>query len=517
MNENQIFEAIGETDDEMLEKAENMQKKNNTWIKIVGAAAAVCVVAAGAAGIKALTDDIPTGDIADNTTAAAGSANPDGSIEEDMNSYSPETNAMLLSAATYPVMPPYPDEFSEDFETQYDAWHNFIKEYRQEQNMEYKTSINRFTYDSMSAFLTGAKNENRVVSPMNVYFALSMLAQSSEGNSRQQILDLLDAKDMETLQGYSNSMLKRNYSNDNALISVFANSVWLSDSLNYNMDTLKLLSDRYFADSFSGNVSDPAYTKAFQEWLNVNTGGMLENEAKQLEFDPESVFTLASTVYFRGKWDSEFDPDKTTEDTFTTAMGEEITCDFMNKETEDYYYWSDNFGAINLCFSGAGSSKMWLILPDEGVTADEILNSGEIEEFFAPFETMSPLDNYPNSQRIIINISMPKFDTAYSVDLKEGLTKMGITDVFDSKTSDFSALLGAESADTALSAAQHSVRVAIDEEGCTATAFTAMMAAGAARAPEEEIDFVLNRPFIFILQGVSGDPVFAGVINNPTI
>jgi serine protease inhibitor len=189
----------------------------------------------------------------------------------------------------------------------------------------------------------------------------------------------------------------------------------------------------------------------------------------------------------------------------------------MNKETEDYYYWSDNVGAINLRFSGAVGSKMWLILPDEGVSTDEILNSGEIEEFFTPFETMSPLYTHPNSQRIIINISMPKFDTAYSVDLKDGLTKMGITDVFDSETADFSALLGAESADTALSVATHSVRVAVDEKGCTATAFTAMMAAGAARPPEEEIDFVLNRPFIFILQGVSGDPVFAGVINNPTI
>lgn len=517
MNENQIFEAIGKTEDEMLENAEKEQKKSNTWIKIAGAAAAVCIVAAGAVGIKTLTDDVPTGDIADNTTAAAGNINPDGTKEEEMDKYSPETSAMLLSAATYPVMPPYPDEFSEDFETQYDAWHDFIVEYRQEQNVEYKDSINGFTYDSMRTFLTDCKNENRLFSPMNVYFALSMLAQSSEGNSRQQILDLLGAKDMDTLQEYSNSMLKRNYSDDNAIISVFANSVWLSDSLNYNMDTLKLLSDSYYADSFAGNMSDKAYTGAFQEWLNVKTGGMLENEAKQLEFDPETVFALASTVYFRGKWDSKFNADNTVEDIFTTAIGEEITCDFMKKETEDYYYWSDNFGAINLCFSGAGSSKMWLILPDEGVSTDDILNSGEIEEFFSPFETMSPIDNYPNSQRIIINISMPKFDTAYSVDLTEGLTKMGITDVFDGKTADFSALLGAESADTELSAAQHSVRVAVDEEGCTATAFTALMTAGAARPPEEEVDFVLNRPFIFIIQGVSGDPVFAGVINNPTI
>ncbi len=517
MNENQIFEAIGETDDEMLENTEKEQKKNNTWIKIVGAAAAVCIVAAGAVGLKALADDIPTGDIADNTTAAAGNINPNGNKEEEMNIYSPETSAMLLSAAAYPVMPPYPNEFSEDFETQYDAWHDFIVEYRQKQNVEYKNSIKRFTYDSMRTFLTDSKNENRLFSPMNVYFALSMLAQSSEGNSRQQILDLLGAKDMDTLQGYSNSMLKRNYSDDKALISVFANSIWLSDSLGYNMDTLKLLSDSYFADSFSGNMSDKAYTEAFQEWLNVKTGGMLENEAKQLEFDPETVFALASTVYFRGKWDSKFNADNTAEDTFTTAMGEEIICDFMKKKTEDYYYWSDNFGAINMRFSGAGGSKMWLILPDEGVSTDDLLNSSEIEDFFAYFDKMSPIDTHPNSQRIIINISMPKFDTAYSVDLKEGLTEMGITDVFDSKTADFSALLGAETSDTALSAAQHSVRVAVDEEGCTATAFTAMMAAGAARPPEEEVDFILNRPFIFIIEGVSGDPVFAGIINNPTI
>ncbi len=515
MNENQIFEAIGETDEEMLEKAENVQKKNTAWIKIVGAAAAVCVVAAGAAGIKALTDDIPTGDTVDNTTAAAGNAVPNEGMKEDMNSYSPETRAMLLSAAAYPVMPPYPNEFSEDFETQYDAWDNFIKEYRQEQNVEYKASINSFTYDSMSAFLTGAKNENRVVSPMNVYFALSMLAQSSEGNSRQQILDLLGAKDIDTLMSYSNSMWKRNFSDDGALTSIFANSVWLSENLGYNTDTINTLSESYFADIFSGNVSDPAYTKALQEWLSAKTGGMLEDEAKQIEMNSETVFSLASTVYFRGKWDSEFNPDKTAEDTFTTAMGEEITCDFMKKETEDFYYWSDNFGAINLRFSGAGSSRMWLILPDEGVTTDEILNSGEIEEFFAYFETMTPLGTHPNSKRIIINISMPKFDTAYSMDLTEGLTEMGITEVFDSEAADFSALLGTETANTALSAANHSVRVAVDEEGCIASAFTAMMAAGAAPPPDDQIDFFLNRPFIFIIQGVSGDPVFAGVINNP--
>ncbi len=517
MNENQIFEAIGEADDEMLANAEDRQKKHNTWIKWIGAAAAVCVVAAGAVGIKTLTDDLPAADTPDNTTAAAGNINANGNKDGNMSKYSPETSAMLLSAASYPVMPPYPDENSDNFIEQYDKWNDFIVEYRQEKNVEYKDSINSFTYKSMSTFLTGTNGENRLFSPMNVYFALSMLAQSSEGNSRQQILDLLGAKDVKTLQGYSNSMFKRNYSDDKALISVFANSVWLSDSLNYNMNTLKLLSDSYFADSFSGNVSDPAYTKALQEWLSVKTGGMLEDEAQQIEMDSQTVFTIASTVYFRGKWEQWFNEENTGKDIFTTSLGEEITCDFMRRQTQNFYYWSDNFGAINMRFSGAGYPEMWLILPDEGVTTDEILKSNEIEDFFAYFENMSPLDTHPNSKYLIINISMPKFDSTYSVDLKDGLTEMGVTDVFESGTADFSALLGSESADTALSAANHSVRVAVDEEGCTATAFTAMMAAGAAAPPDDHIDFFLDRPFIFIIKGVSDDPVFAGVINNPTI
>ena len=60
------------------------------------------------------------------------------------------------------------------------------------------------------------------------------------------------------------------------------------------------------------------------------------------------------------------------------------------------------------------------------------------------------------------------------------------------------------------------MRVAIDEEGCTAAAFTAMETCGAAMPPDEEVDFVLDRPFIFVITGDSGLPMFAGVVNHPS-
>ena len=46
---------------------------------------------------------------------------------------------------------------------------------------------------------------------------------------------------------------------------------------------------------------------------------------------------------------------------------------------------------------------------------------------------------------------------------------------------------------------EHGVRVAIDEEGVTATAYTVEMTAGSSRPTEDEIDFVLDRPFIFVI------------------
>ena len=307
-------------------------------------------------------------------------------------------------------------------------------------------------------------------------------------------------------------MWKTNYSDDGALTSVFANSVWLSDSLNYNMKTLELLSDSYYADSFSGDMSDKAYTKAFQEWLNVKTGGMLENEAKALEFDPQTVFSLASTVYFRGKWLDEFDPENTQKKPFTTPDGKQIECDFMCMEREAYYYWGKNYGAMRMSFDGTSSAKMWVFLPDEGVTTDQLINSGEINKLI----TDTRFD-YPDAKRLIVNFQIPKFDTSYTTDLKKGFNELGITDIFDGNNADFSNILSDAPDGTALSKAQHSVRVAIDEEGCTASAFTAMMICGAAMPPDERMDFILDRPFVFVIQSDSNDTLFAGVINNPTI
>lgn len=110
--------------------------------------------------------------------------------------------------------------------------------------------------------------------------------------------------------------------------------------------------------------------------------------------------------------------------------------------------------------------------------------------------------------------TVPKFDVVSDLDLRDGLNALGITGVFDATVADFSPMTS-KVAEIFLSKADHAARVAIDEEGVTAAAYTVMMMAGAAAPPEEEMDFVLDRPFLFAITGADGLPLFVGVVNRP--
>ena len=64
-------------------------------------------------------------------------------------------------------------------------------------------------------------------------------------------------------------------------------------------------------------------------------------------------------------------------------------------------------------------------------------------------------------------------------------------------------------------AANQAVRVQIDEEGVKAAAYIEFPGAGAAMPPEEIIDFILDRPFLFVITNRYDLPLFAGIVNNP--
>ena len=117
-------------------------------------------------------------------------------------------------------------------------------------------------------------------SPVNTYMALAMLAEVTDGESRQQILDLLEAGDLKTLRAHGENIWRLCYSDDGAVTSIPANSLWLRDGMEYNQNTLDLLAQHYYASSYRGEMGSEEYDRALQTWLNEQTGGLLKEQAE---------------------------------------------------------------------------------------------------------------------------------------------------------------------------------------------------------------------------------------------
>lgn len=421
----------------------------------------------------------------------------------------------LLSAAVYPEMASYPNEEEyigadgifddEGFSAVYDAW-RADKMVQLNQLEGYSDGLEDFYSRTIQTFLTDTAGENRVYSPLNVFMALGMLAEVTNGESREQILHLLDIEDMETLRDKAKAIWNANYCDDGAVTSVLASSLWLDKDITYIKETLDRLAEVYFASTYQGEMGTKEYNKALQDWLNEKTGGLLKEQAEGVTLDPETILALATTVFYRAKWQDEFAKSGTEKGEFYLSSDETVSCDFMHRSGSRQYYWEDNFAAVNLGLNGSGD--MWFLLPDEGVSVDEVLNDTDTMDF------LFARDEEKNSKYLIVNMAVPKFDVSSDLELSKGLRNLGVTDVFDNEKADFSPITAAVE-NIFLSDVNHAARVTIDEQGCTAAAYTVMRMAGAAMPSDEEVDFVLNRPFIFVITGSSNMPLFVGVVNNP--
>ena len=404
-----------------------------------------------------------------------------------------------LSTAVYPEMAQYPDETAyftktgdfddEGFSKVYDAWRTDLQR-QQNQLSGYRDGVDDFVKVSSKAFLSG-DGKNFVYSPLNVYMALSMLAELTDGESRTQILPLLGQETIDDVRVHAKALWNANYCADGAVTSVLASSLWLDEDISYVQQTLDTLAKNYYASTFRGQMGDSAYNEALQSWVNEQTGGLLEEQASGLEFDPNTVLGLVTTIYFRAKWSQEFSEAATSSDTFHTP-DQDVTCDFMHRTSSNTYFWGEHFGAVQLSLRGSGNMK--LLLPDEGVSAESLLEDAEAMDFI-----LSRSD-WENGKFLTVNLSLPKFDVSSDFDLAAGLKTLGVTDVFDETLADFTPSIENSEGSIALSRAEHAARAAIDEEGVTAAAaYTVMMETSAAMPPDEEIDFTLDRPFIFAI------------------
>lgn len=368
--------------------------------------------------------------------------------------------------------------------------------------MDSVSTLSPFFAESITRVLSGSNGENAAFSPINLYMAMSAVAELTGGDP--QIMEALNARDLNSLRKQTNNIWNHTY-RDKGNQCLLANSLWLDKDLRYDQTTMDILARDHYTSVYQGDFGTRRTNRDIANWLNGKTENLLKDSTDGINLDPETVFALYATIYYQAKWADEFNAIHNTKAPFH-APGGDVTCTYMNKQRiSGEYYWGTDFGAITLNLKDG--ARMWLILPDEDKTVEDVLSAGEYAEMV--------FEGWKNSKYMYINLSLPKFDVRSGGDLKEDLQSMGITHIFEPGMADFSTLMPEYDGPIWLSAVNQATRVAIDEKGVTAASYIEIPGVGNAAPPTEVIDFVLDRPFIFVITTSTRLPLFAGVVNAP--
>ena len=385
-------------------------------------------------------------------------------------------------------------------ESHWDWWQNYREtvdaSVQLQQNMdEYYTAIQK-------ELLVTEEDRNTVCSPLNIYIALAMLSEVSDDSTRAQIMDVLKTSDIDSLRSRTAALWRANYLDTPAVKSILADSMWLRNDIAYNEETLQRLADIYYVSSFSGEMGSAELDRQLQEWTDENTGGLLSDYTKDMTLDERTVLGLVSTIYYKASWANRFSPDRTDTAVFHGAGGD-TEVQMMHRDLMTSLYQTDRFRAIGLNLTDSGT--MYFFLPEEGT---------DVKDLAADADVLSICRNHWEGDMgfPIVHLSVPKFKVTGKTDLLESLKDLGIIDALDPDLADFSPLTD-EAEQIFVNSAEHAAMVEIDEEGVTGAAYTELAMAGAGM-PQEEIDFVLDRPFFFTVVSPDFSLLFSGIVQT---
>lgn len=466
MKKKVLIDAINLIDDDLIAEASKAKKKKKPiWIKVTSIAACMAVLVSA---IAVLPNMINT---SKNISAIVGDT---------------QYEQFAVATAKYPESCKFKD---------YDAMQknrdiNPVSD-------EFYRSIENFSYKTASQLIP-SQDKNMLYSPISLYYALSLATSGANGETQKELLDLLETTDIETLSNQSGNLYRLLYTDNEISQLRIANSLWLDKKMEFKNDYLSNAVNNFYSSLFSVDFSDQNTSLAMNKWVSENTNGTLERAAKPTN---NQIMSILNTIYFYDQWIDRFDASKTKKDTFTLSNGSKVKCDFMNSEYFSHgFSKGDGFTRSSLGLKTAG--EMVFILPDEGVSVEDLLSSPEkIKEIFNGGED--------NCGEVVWKI--PKFSYGTSLDINDAMKALGVSKAFD-KSADFSGITD----NTAfISNITQNTHIAIDENGVEASAFTEISMDGAAM-PTGRAEMILDRPFVYGITSQTGNLLFIGVCNNPT-
>lgn len=380
-------------------------------------------------------------------------------------------------------------------------------------------SVNNFSW---KYFNTLDRQENIFYSPYSLTAALSIVANGATEKTQAEILTALNADSVESLNAdFKNfhDLATKNYTGDRILKDsnlILINKNFIGNGINKNFQSVAKNFYQSEIDSadFENNLNGEK--KKISAWVAKSTDNFISNY--QAIPTALTVVDLLNVVYFKGKWQIPFQPNKTRELFFTNLDGSKVKTEMMTETFKDsiIYFEDEKYKAVELRYKALENKKvvsMYLILPKNKADLN-IAESWNSETFDYKTNFFAALKNsYVFDGKVFVQI--PKV----TMDIKNNLVKnfkaMGINRAFTNDAEFFNIV---KDVSLKIDNATHQAKVEIDEQGTRAAAVTEITMLETTALPPQyrkTAEFIADRPFLFVIRDAETETdLFVGVMNK---
>ena len=334
-------------------------------------------------------------------------------------------------------------------------------------------------------------NDNTLVSPLSVEMMLAMLANGTNGATKQEIEKALGLS-VADLNAYLKDYMGGLPNSDKAFAKL-ANSIWIENGYPVKKPFLQTNADYYGAEIYQTKFNDKA-RKEINDWVSENTDGMIPEILEELP--PNSVMALVNTVLFDAEWKNGYRG--SMENVFTTEDGQTRKVPFLNTTEEVAYIETEYETGFAKPYKD-GYYNFVALLPAAGTSLDDYIDGLTTER----------VRGFWNTGYTRVQTSIPAFEIEYEADMESILKSLGMKTLL-SKQADLSGI----GKDLLVGEVKHKTAITLDKNGTKAAAVSATVKAMKSMSAKPPV-VTLDRPFVYmIVDNTTGLPLFIGSITD---
>lgn len=362
---------------------------------------------------------------------------------------------------------------------------------------------NNFSLELFKTINTNEGDSNIFISPVSVSFALGMTMNGADRNTYEEMKNTLDFADLdiEKINKSYLTLIDELYNVSEGVEFNLANSIWYSDKFSLQNE-FKNLNENYFKAKMEGlDFNDVENSlDIMNSWVEEQTQGKIKNLINRIY--PNDCMFLINAIYFNASWKYQFDETETEESQFYIDNENAVNCDMMNIKSKFHFVKTNDYHALELPYANENYSMLMLMPRSKNI--DDFLNSIN-RDTIAKIQNKFEYDS--------INISIPKLELEYEINLNDILIEMGIEEAFDSRSANFSKMFNELQSSIWIDRVKQKSFLKVNEEGTEAAAATVVvMTLGI--SDEKFMNF--NIPYLFfIIEKQSNTILFCGKVVNP--